>query len=109
MSIDPSRYVVGPDSTIEDVDLDQEDVRLRDGRRLTEELAEQLAREGVAEARRRNLIPGGKSLSGDGRHSPTVQFRVPDTLRAAAEARAAADGVSLSALAREALEHYLAS
>lgn len=109
MSIDPSRYVVGPGSTIEDIDLDEEDVRLADGRRLTEDLAEQLAREGVAEARRRNLIPGGKSLSGDGRHSPTVQFRVPASLRAAAESRAAAEGVSLSVLAREALEHYLAS
>ncbi len=109
MSIDPSRYVVGPDSTITDVDLQEEDVRLPDGRRLTIELAEKMAREGVAEARRRNLIPGGKSLGGDGSHSPRVQFRVSESLRAAAEAKAAAKGVSLSVLAREALEHYLAS
>jgi len=109
MSIDPSRYVVGPGSTVEDVDLDEEDVRLLDGRRLTSELAEKMARDGVAEARRRNLIPGGKSLGGDGSHSPRVQFRVPESLRAAAEAKAAAEGVSLSVLAREALEHYLAS
>lgn len=109
MSIDPTRYVAGPDATIEDIDLDEVDVRLPDGTRLTEELAEQLAREAVAEARLRNLIPGRKSLSGDGSHSPRVQFRVPDALREAAEARAAAEGVSLSALAREALEHYLAS
>lgn len=108
-TIDPSRYVVGPGSTIEAVDLDREDVRLPDGRRLTNELAEKMAREGVAEARRRNLIPGGKSLGGDGSHSPRVQFRLPESLRAAAEARAAAQGVSLSVLAREALEHYLAS
>ena len=109
MSIDPGRYVVGPDTTITDVDLDEEDVRLPDGRRLTNELAEKMAREGAAEARRRNLIPGGKSLAGDGSHSPRVQFRVPESLRAAAEAKAAAEGVSLSMLAREALEHYLAS
>lgn len=109
MSIDPSRYVVGPDSTIEDVDLDEEDVRLLDGRRLTDELADKIARDAVAEARRRNLIPGGKSLAGDGSHSPRVQFRVPESLRAAAEAKAAAEGVSLSVLAREALAHYLAS
>lgn len=109
MSINPSDYVVRDGDLVEDVDLDREDVRLKDGRRLTPELAEQLARAGVAEARRRNLIPGRKSLSGDGSHSPRVQFRVPDTLRAAAEARAAAEGVSLSVLAREALEHYLAS
>ena len=109
MSIDPSRYLVGPTSTITDVDLEEEDVRLRDGRRLTNELAEKMTREGVAEARRRNLIPGGKSLAGDGSHSPRVQFRVPESLRAAAEAKATAEGVSLSVLAREALEHYLAS
>lgn len=89
-SIDPGRYVVGSDSTIEDVDLDEEDVRLLDGRRLTNELADKMARQGVAEARRRNLIPGGKSLGGDGSHSPRVQFRVPESLRAAAVARAGA-------------------
>ena len=109
MSIDPSHYVVTRDDQIEDVDLEQEDVRLKGGRRLTDELAEQLAREGVVEARRRNLIPGRKSLAGDGSHSPRVQFRVPEPLRAAAEAKAAEEGVSLSVLAREALEHYLAS
>ncbi len=108
-TVDPGRYVVGPASTIEDVDLVKEDLRLRDGRRLTNELADKMAREGVAEARRRNLIPGGKSLGGDGSHSPRVQFRVPESLRAAAEAKAAAEGVSLSVLFREALEHYLAS
>lgn len=109
MSTNPRDFTVRGDEQIEDVDLDREDLRLKDGRRLTPELAEQLAREGVAEARRRNLIPGGKSLSGEGRHSPKVQFRVPESLREAAEARAAAEGVSLSALAREALKHYLAS
>jgi hypothetical protein len=109
MSIDPSRYPVGPESSIEDVDLDQEDVRLPDGRRLTNELAERMARDGVAAARQANLIPGGKSLGGDGSHSPRVQFRIPEALRDRAAARAADEGVSLSALAREALEQYLAS
>lgn len=70
MSIDPSRYTVGRDSTIEDVDLEEEDVRLLDGRRLTDELADKIARDAVSEAGRRNLIPGGKSLAGDGSHSP---------------------------------------
>ena len=109
MSINPSDYVVHEGDQVQDVDLEREEVRLKDGRRLTPELAEQLAREGVAEARRRNLIPGRKSLSGDGSHSPRVQFRLPEDLREAAEARADEEGVSLSVLAREALEHYLAS
>ena len=107
--IDPRDYVVTLETQISTIDLDREEFILRDGRRLTEELAEQLAREGVAEARRRNLIPGRKSLSGQGQHSPTIRVRVPEQLREKAEQRAATEGLSLSALTREALEHYLAS
>ena len=55
--IDPKDFIVGPEDTIEDVDLENEEVQLADGRRLTPELAEQLARDGVAQARRRGLIP----------------------------------------------------
>lgn len=107
--IDPKTYVVTPDTTISDVDLDAEVVRLTDGRRLTDELAEELAEQALAEARRRNLVPGRKSLTGGSTHSPRVQFRVPEPLREAAEQRAAQEGVSLSVLVREALERYLAS
>lgn len=109
MSVNPKRFVVPPDADIDDVDLDDEEVRLRDGRRLTEELAEELAEETLAEVRRRNLVPGRKSLTGGSTHSPRVQFRVPADLREKAERRAAERGVSLSELAREALEDYLAS
>lgn len=106
--IDPEKYVIGADSTVEDVDLDLEDVRVG-GQRLTERDARQLAERTLDEARRRNLVPGRKSLSGPGRHSPRVQFRVPDAILQQAEERAEIEGVSLSALAREALERYLAS
>lgn len=99
-----TEYVVGPD-----LDLDEEEFILKDGRRLTNELAEQIAEETLAEVRRRNLIPGGKSLSGDGVHSPRVQFRVPQELHKQAERVAENEGVSLSALARHALEDYLRS
>jgi predicted HicB family RNase H-like nuclease len=97
------RYVVGPD-----LDLDVEDFQYQ-GERLTNERAEQIAKETLAELRRRNLIPGGKSLSGGGVHSPRVQFRVPQDLREQAERVAEDEGVSLSALARHALEDYLRS
>lgn len=107
--IDPSKYVVSVSDTIDDVDLDTEVVHLKDGRRLTNELAEQLADEVLVEVRRRNVVPGRKSLTGGNVHSPRVQFRVPESLLDAAEQRAAKEGVSLSVLAREALEHYLAS
>jgi predicted HicB family RNase H-like nuclease len=107
--IDPRDYVVGRDATISSIDLDKETFTLPDGRRLTNELAAELAAEGRDEIRRRNLIPGRKSLSGDGTHSPTIRVRVPSDLHAAAEARAEAEGVTLSTLAREALTAYLAS
>jgi predicted HicB family RNase H-like nuclease len=97
------RYVVGPD-----LDLDIEDFQYQ-GERLTNERAEQIAQETLAELRRRKLIPGGKSLSGGGVHSPRVQFRVPEELRTQAERVAEDEGVSLSALARHALEDYVRS
>lgn len=98
-----TEYVVGPD-----IDLDVEDVEYQ-GERLTNERAEQIAQETLAEARRRNLIPGGKSLSGGTVHSPRVQFRVPEELRKQAELVAEDEGVSISALARHALEDYMRS
>ena len=101
--------VFGPGSVVSDIDLDVEEVHLSDGTRLTEARAEQLAAEVLAEVRRRNLVPGGKSMNGDGSHSPRVQFRVPQEIRERAQSRAAAEGISLSALARRALERYLAS
>lgn len=99
-----TNYTIGPD-----VDLDAEEVHEPDGTRLTEQRAEQIAEETLAELHRQRLIPGRKSLSGGNVHSPRVQFRVPDRIRDAALHRAEEEGVSLSALAREALERYLAS
>ena len=54
------------------------------------------------------IIRGRPSLSGDG-DSPQVRFRLPAEMRDRAQARAAAEGKSLSALARDALARYLAS
>lgn len=62
--IDPRDYVVPPDAEISTIDLDREEFTLRDGRRLTEELAEQLARQAQDEIRQRNLVPGRKSVRG---------------------------------------------
>lgn len=78
------------------------------GRRLTEAGAEQLARQTLAEARRRNLIPGRKSLTEGSTHSPRVQFRVPEAVATRGQERARA-GKSLFELARGALLRYLAS
>jgi predicted HicB family RNase H-like nuclease len=111
MGIDPKDLVFGPDSVIvdDDVDLDEEPITLPDGRVIDNAGAEKLVEETYEELRRRNLIPGRKSLSGGSKHSPRVQFRVPDDIREKAERRAREKGVTLSVLAREALEQYLAS
>lgn len=90
--------------TPSDVDLDTEVVRLKGGRRLTNELAEQLAEETLAQARWRNLVPGRKSLSGGGSIPHGCSSGLPESLRSAAEKRTAEEGVSFSVPACEALE-----
>lgn len=52
---------------------------------------------------------GRPSLTGDSRHSPRVSFRVSVEVRAKAERIADEQGKTVSQLAREALERYLAS
>lgn len=105
--LDPRAYVVGADSEISTIDLADEEFTLRDGRRLTDELADTLAAQALDEIRRRNLIPGRKSLSGDGTRSPAIRVRVPADLRQQIEERAIAEGVSVSQLTRKALTSYL--
>lgn len=87
---------IGPD-----VDLGREDVRLRSGKRLTSKVAEEI----VEEVRRG---AGRPSLSGEAARSPQIAFRVPAEVRERAERVAAAEGKSVSQLAREALEKRLA-
>ncbi|MFC7620945.1 hypothetical protein [Microlunatus sp. GCM10028923] len=77
------------------------------GEELTDSRAEQIAQEALAAVRRRNLVPGRKSLTGDGKHSPVVQFRVPGPVREALEAQAEREGLTRSKLARKALDEYL--
>lgn len=74
----------------------------------TDERAEQIANESLAAVRRRNLVPGRKSLTGGSKHSPVVQFRVPEPVRDALEVQAEREGLSRSKLARKALDEYLA-
>lgn len=94
----------------EDVDLDAHPLTLSDGTVLDEAGADDLAAE-LLEASGRplpdHLKPVGRpSLSG-ARTSPHVSFRVPRALRSRAEAEARRRGVSVSHLARQALEEHL--
>lgn len=84
----------------DDIDLDQEDVRLPDGSRLTNEVAEDM----IEQARQ---SAGRPSLSGENTTSPQIAFRVPADLRDDAERVAADEHKTVSQLAREALEERL--
>jgi hypothetical protein len=85
-----------------DVDLAAEDVRDRQGRRVTDDYAERAAEEAL-----RLVRPGRPALGAVGERSPRVSFRVPEQTRRRAEERAAQEGRSVSDIAREALERYL--
>ena len=79
------------------------------GTPITTDYIEDASREAEAGYEPEQLVVRGRpSLSGEG-DSPQVRFRVPATLRDRAQARAAAEGKSLSELARDALVRYLAS
>ncbi len=86
------------------IDLDETDVRLPDGSRLTEARAEQLAGEVLERAGR-----GRPSLTEPGVRSPQLRLSIPADLRLRLDRRAAAEHRSVSTVVREALEHYLAS
>ena len=88
---------VGPD-----VDLDREDIRLADGTRLTDAVADEI----VDNVRR---TVGRPSLSGKAAQSPQIAFRVPPSVRDRAANLAALEGKTVSQLAREALEARLAA
>lgn len=102
---DTKKFVVTPDTPISDIDLSQERFILEDGSRLTDRKAKRIASAALASKRQANLIPGRKSLSRDGAHSPVVQFRSPRR----DEGQAVADelGITLSELARRAYDTYL--
>ena len=87
---------IGPD-----VDLDRDDIRLADGSRLTQEVADSV----VEQARR---VAGRPSLSGNAEASPQIAFRVAPDVRDRAAQVAAREGKTISQLAREALEERVA-
>lgn len=92
-----NRSTPAPD---EDIDLNAIDVRLPDGTRLTDAVADAI----VTDVRQR---AGRPSLTGEAAVSPRVSFRLtPETLHKAA-AVASQEGKTISQLAREALEARL--
>ncbi|TDH48872.1 ribbon-helix-helix protein, CopG family [Mycobacterium eburneum] len=100
-----------PEPTIIDHDIDLEtEVIHVNGRRLTEEFAEEIADEAARTSRERsnaNLIPGRKSLTAEGKHSPVVQTRVPADVHAKLVAIAEDRHMSVSKVLREAIDEYV--
>ncbi|WP_428341101.1 ribbon-helix-helix protein, CopG family [Mycobacterium sp.] len=90
---------------VSDIDLSREDFQFH-GQQLTEQCAEQMAEKVFH--RPDNLIPGGKSLSGNNEHSPVVQARVPAAVHAKLQVIADRRQVSLSKLLREAIDQFVA-
>lgn len=86
------------------IDLDVEEVHLADGTRLTEARARDLAQEVLHASGR-----GRPSLSAPGQRSPQLRLSIPKQLRDGLKARADTEERSVSEVAREALERYLAS
>lgn len=87
---------IGPD-----VDLEQEDVRLPDGTRLTDKRAAALAERALGRRRGRPSVTGGET------HTPSLTVRVDPTTRAALEEIATAQGRRLADVSREAFEEYI--
>ena len=93
------QYVAGPD-----IDLDDEVVPDKQGRRISEQRAQQLAEDALTKAG-----VGRPSLTAPRTRSPEIKARVPAELRERLLRAAQERGTRPSSLIREALERYLAS
>lgn len=96
------------DADVDDVDLAETEV-IVGGERLTDERADAIAADVLAKARGHidTLVPGGKSLSGDGKHSPIVQTRVPEVTREKLKVIADRRGVGVSKVLRIAIDELI--
>lgn len=96
--IDRKKHIITEKTKITDIDVDVEEFR-HGGKRLTEKDAEAIAD--------RVLRGGRPSLSGKAQHSPQVSLRVSPETRSKLEGIAAERHVSVSEVAREAIEQYV--
>jgi hypothetical protein len=97
----PSVKIVGPD-----INLEEEVILDSKGRRVDQSYIELAMQEVEEELAKR---AGRPSLTGTSAHSPHVSFRIPPELKARAEEAARERGTTVSKLAREAFEAFLAS
>lgn len=102
--MDPSDYETDP---ADDIDLDAAGLHTVTGEPITEESAAAAADKAERGVRGAGLIPGGKSLSGAGKHSPIVQTRVPERTHAQLQQIAAGRGVGVSKVLRQAIDELI--
>ena len=96
-----TRRKIKPGAIGTDVDLDAEEVYLGDGRRLTEQVAEEMAERALERHRGRPTVTGGNA------RTPSLTVRVPPETRTALEELARAQGKRLADVSREALDEYV--
>jgi len=99
-----SRYVIGPNTEVipDDADLDAHDYRDAHGDRVTEASTREYTEERARRAGGRPSLHGGRGST------PTIAIRMPADLRDRLAEVAAAEGRSASAVARDAVEAYIA-
>ena len=90
----------GPDVSVSDLDLEEEEFYVS-GERLTTQHAAQMA-----DSRERRV--GRPSLTGQGKHSPSLSLRISAQDRRQLEKVAQQQGRRISDVVREALHEYLA-
>ena len=108
--IDPTHFVLKPGEVPaeEHFDLDAAGLHTLSGEPITE--ASSAAASVDAERQSwAGLVPGGKSLSGDGSHSPALRVVVAAETAAAVRAKAASEHMSVSKYLRRLIEHDVAS
>lgn len=93
--------ITGPD-----VDLEREVILDSKGQRVDQAYVDRALADVDAYWKKQG---GRPSLTGESKHSPHVSFRVTPELKALAMREAEARGVTVSQLAREAFEKFLAS
>jgi len=97
----PGLRITGPD-----LDLNREELRDSRGRRVDDAYVDRALAE-VEEDLAQRL--GRPSLTGRPEHSPHIAFRVTPEVKSRAEQAAQEQGITVSELARTALERYLVS
>lgn len=80
----------------DDVDLERDDIRLKDGTRLTQEAADRIVRSA-----------GRPALSPSGRHAPTVSLRLSEDMAEELDRAAKRLGKRRSDVIRDAIEEHL--